>query len=66
MSRGKSKSIGIEELKKLPCRRGHSRRDAYVNVNPFTHNIVLNCRQCRQIQLALKKIKQSHILNTGN
>jgi len=46
----------IEELKAKPCRRGHSRLDAYVFRDPFSSRIVVNYKTCA-IEYHRKKVK---------
>lgn len=36
----------VEELKAIPCGKGHSRHDAYVFQDPYSTRIVVNCRTC--------------------
>lgn len=49
------KRQSIEQLKKKPCRKGHSRMDAYAYENPFDGKIVLICKGCRS-ERELKKV----------
>jgi len=39
----------INKLLEKPCKRGHSRKDAYVNTNPFDNKTVISCRKCREL-----------------
>lgn len=44
-----AKPLPIAELLKRTCRKGHSRRDAYVYVHPYTGKTSINCRTCAQL-----------------
>jgi hypothetical protein len=45
----------VEELKSIPCKRGHSREDAYVFKDPYSTRIVVNCKTCAILYHRKKK-----------
>lgn len=54
-----SPGASIDEKLAHYCRNGHTCRDAYVWVHPFTGKVVINCKSCSKLRAERLRAERS-------